>query len=616
MKRLESKNAARPRALRLTAFLAALLMTAGCLSAFSGCSGGEEYTVGPKDTRNLTPQANAVLSLDGADALGRTYTVADAPKDGERFVGLFYSLWLGQHPELTRFINNIQELIDDGEDGMEQLNDTSDYGQFYFWGEPLYGYYSMTDEWVVTRHMELLTMAGIDYLCIDATNTFIYEDVVNILMSVLRKFTDQGFAAPKVCFYTNTDSATTVDKLYNAFYAAHPEWDDLWFKPHGKPLIVATTKDNKNASDMVKYNGNASYVGAAMKEYFEIRESQWPNGDKNDNGMPWMSWDYPQYIHNGSIAVPVAQHSHTGIDASLCHPESSRGYNNRTGKVEEDWRAGRSFQDMWDTVHENDGTVTNVLVASFNEWQAQHLGPNKFVDVYNYEFSRDIEMMADPDGYGDNFYLQLVENVRRYKLTEGVSYAMPLATVRRGATDTAWDSAIAYADFVGDAIPRRHRDASGRSLMTDTSNRNDIATVRLIHDKKNLYVKITCAEEITAYGTGDECWMTLMISTGKEPSFSGFDIVVNRHPNADGTTSVEKSTGGYKWETVGDAGYEVSGNSIVLTVPWSALGCEAGSPIRFKVCDSITSPDDIMDYYVSGDSAPIGRLSFGYGCGQ
>ena len=35
--------------------------------------------------------------------------------------------------------------------------------------------------------------------------------------------------------------------------------------------------------------------------------------------------------------------------------------------------------------------------------------------------------------------------------------------------------------------------------------------------------------------------------------------------------------------------------------------------IEFKVSDNVTNYDDIMDYYVTGDSAPIGRLSFSYG---
>ena len=37
--------------------------------------------------------------------------------------------------------------------------------------------------------------------------------------------------------------------------------------------------------------------------------------------------------------------------------------------------------------------------------------------------------------------------------------------------------------------------------------------------------------------------------------------------------------------------------------------------LYFKVADSIEKEDDIMDYYVSGDSVPMGRLVFTYSNG-
>src|SRR3546814_17331220 len=72
---------------------------------------------------------------------------------------------------------------------------------------------------------------------------------------------------------------------------------------------------------------------------------------------------------------------------------------------------------MWDSVFASKKKVNNVLVTSFNEWMAikyaNDSGAVYFVDVYNYEFSRDIEMMKG--GYHDNFYMQLVQNVRRFQ---------------------------------------------------------------------------------------------------------------------------------------------------------------------------------------------------------
>lgn len=34
--------------------------------------------------------------------------------------------------------------------------------------------------------------------------------------------------------------------------------------------------------------------------------------------------------------------------------------------------------------------------------------------------------------------------------------------------------------------------------------------------------------------------------------------------------------------------------------------------IEFKVCDNVTDYKDVMDYYVTGDVMPLGRLRYGY----
>ncbi|MCH5718989.1 hypothetical protein [Niabella hibiscisoli] len=245
----------------------------------------------------------------------------------------------------------------------------SPLNEFHFWGEPLYGYYSMSDPWVVTRHVELLTNAGVDYLCIDATNRVLYPEPVKNLLRVLTLFMEQGFKAPKVVFYTNSFSGATVDDLYNQFYKSGV-YSHLWFSPKGKPMIIGITEKNGKASDMTKYNEFTDFIKPEMQEYFDVRESQWPNGDYNPSSIPWMSWQYPQWNHNGVVAVPVAQHSHTAIAASAMHKESSRGYDNVTKQVEKDWTAGANFQTMWNAVFQSKEKIDHVLITSFNEWMA------------------------------------------------------------------------------------------------------------------------------------------------------------------------------------------------------------------------------------------------------
>ena len=57
----------------------------------------------------------------------------------------------------------------------------------------------------------------------------------------------------------------------------------------------------------------------------------------------------------------------------------------------------------------------------------------------------------------------------------------------------------------------------------------------------------------------------------------------------------------------------VTGNVMQVKVAKAVLGIDAEvNQFYFKFADGIDKPDDIMDYYVSGKSLPMGRLSFRY----
>lgn len=565
----------------------------------------------------------SLMHLTATDALGRRFEAASAKQPGDKYVGVFYSLWLGQHKSQQHDVYDIQKLLDTNPTALYDTkgNTESPLNEFHFWGEPLYGYYSMSDTWVLTRHVELFCNAGIDYLCIDATNRVVYTKSVEALFDVLLRFENQGFKIPKIVFYTNSFSGATVDDLYNKFYKTGA-YEKLWFRPAGKPMIIGITEKNGKASDMTKYHQFSSFVAPEMKNYFDVRESQWPNGDYNPQSIPWMSWQYPQWNHSGSVAVPVAQHSHSAIVASAQHPESSRGYNNASKKVEKDWTAGANFQTMWDAVLERKDSIHNVLVTSFNEWmaikyaKAQGSDSVFFVDVFNHEFSRDIEMMNG--GYNDNFYLQLVRNLRKFKLTTvDSSHHYPEKKIKIDAiSEEQWDDIeTSYADVAGDAISRNFPNATATEVYTDYSNRNDIREVKVTHDNKNLYLLVKTVADITTYNGSDLNWMNILIGNGDTAqSFSGYRYIINRKPGAKGKTSIEQSTGGYAWKKSGSAKYVVNGNIMQVAIPLSSIGLtKKNFYIEFKVADNVTRYNNIMDYYISGDSAPLGRLSFSYG---
>ena len=582
-----------------------------CLITLYNCKPVEQG-----ERSKISEHERSLMRLTGTDALGREIKPLLRKRDQGKYVGLFYSLWLGHHNE---GIYDVQKLLDNNPDALNNPNNNNEspIGKFHFWGEPLYGYYNMKDPWIVTRHIELLTNAGIDYLCLDATNTIIYPEQAINLFSSLLKFQSQGFDVPKIVFYTNSSSGTTVDNIYNTFYKSG-NYEDIWFKPVEKPLIIGITENNNNASDMLKFHTFDDFIKPAMKEYFDVRESQWPNGDYNEDAIPWMSWQNPQWNHKGSVAVPVSQHSHSVVFASSMHDECSRGYNNTTKEVETDWTAGANFQTMWNNVFDNITEINNVLVTSFNEWMAikyANEGIVFFVDVYNHEFSRDIEMMKG--GYNDNFYMQLVQNIRKFKYEEGDDFNMKKKKIQISEMDeTDWAQASTYLDFAGDALTRNYINASGTDRYIDNSNRNDIVEIKVIHDNSTLYFKIKTLNKITPYNGEDLNWMTILLQsedTDENESFEGYQFIINRKPKENGNTSIEKSIGGFNWEEIGEASYHLNNNTIQIAIPIKLLNLtKSKGKVEFKVSDNITQSDDIMNYYVTGDSAPLGRLKFSY----
>jgi hypothetical protein len=482
-------------------------------------------------------------------------------------------------------------------------------------------------------------MADVDFVFFDVTNNVNYSTNIHTspnasavgspayaFLDTLLEYQNQGWDVPKVVFYTNNKSGTAVEDIYSAFYT-NEKYSDLWFSPAGKPMIVGTTDANKGASD--QSGDNFIPIRGAMLDYFDVRESQWPNRPSKDWGFPWMDWSTIEnryYPENKVVNVNVAQHGHTETSYSAGDPESSRGYNESEGYVEENWAAGRNIEDQWETVlkYDNGGKPVEIVTAScWNEWLAWKYTDGKhvqYIDNFDNEHSRDMEM--DKEYYKDNFYLQLVRNVRRYKYgtTEGKTYTWTQKTPTGFADFNNADGT--YKDMVGDARKRDFwgfdiRDAAIKTApnwYTDNSNRNDIAEVAVLHDDTNIYFRVTTKDDITAY-EGGENWMNLLIETqdgGVGKGWEGYNYVINRAPEG-GKASVEVSTGGWAWSKVGLADMKIEGNRMMITVPRALLGLSQKAAFKFKAADNVTEFTDIMDYYISGDSAPIGRLNYSYG---
>ena len=539
------------------------------------------------------------ILLSFAAALLLVTSVFAGETGKKKDVGIFYFVWLGQHPGQQKGIYDISKLLKEAPEDLwaaPEGTPKSPAGQFHFWGEPLYGYYDSRDPWVVTRHVELLMNAGIDYLMFDTTNAVVYPESISVVLNVLKKFASQGFDVPKVAFYTNSASGRSVQMIYDNFVKSG-EWDGLFYSPKGKPLVVGLTKKNKSSDQ----GTNPDYISDELQEIFDVRESQWPNAPYDENAFPWMSWDNPQRLHNGVISVSVSQHSVETVTFSDTTTCRGRGWDAKTHKeIKEDFRNGRNFRNQWQTVFDNIDKIDNVFVTGWNEWIALKLLNGKkeaiFVDLFNEEFSRDAEMMRG--GYGDNFYMLLAENVRRYKGDCGVA-------AQKGRV---------FRDFEGDALVRDFKNFDGSGRYIDSSARNDIVEITVSESADAVTFEVRTASDVVPYAQGDLNWMNILVRTddSSDKAFE-YDYVINRYPTVNGVTTVERICADGRKVLSGKATYSVSGDILKVTVPFEALGLEAGDVhFGFKVADNVADPDDIMEYYVSGDSAPIGRLSFDY----
>lgn len=572
------------------------MLGAVVLGGLAACK--KDKTVYIDDTRNIDDFEYTAASIGGTDALGNV-TEAGSVRLENRDVGLFYFLWLGAH---ASGIYDVDDLLENNPDALWSVDDpASPVNAYHFWGEPLYGYYNSSDPWVLTRHVELFVAAGIDFLVFDTTNAVIYDGVVKELLRILDKYQRQGFDVPKVAFMTNSSSRNTVVSIYNYFYAdnALDRYPDLWYSPSGKPMIIG---------DETKFDENVAADKACL-EFFDMRAAQWPDAFVQDEErFPWMSWFYPQNNHNGVMSVSVAQH--VAGRMSLQDSNWGRGYSQKLFENDgEGALVGVNYQFQWDTVFAANASskaadVSTVFITGWNEWIAIKFKEGAkgvyFVDLFNMEYSRDLEMMKD--GYGDNYYLQTGRNAKKYRYEAAKPYKLAVNSPA-SADDTAWESVRGYKDFEGDAMERDYRGYINSVRYADETNRNDIVETKVTHDKNNLYIRVQTAEDISAYADDDEGWMNIWLATEKN---GGFDFVINREYG-----KLSKLSNGV-YVAVADAAVTAEGKVMTVTVPLSALGQSDKPALRIRVSDNVDASDR-MNFYIQGDSAPIGEQGYTYG---
>lgn len=585
------------------------------------------------DERELTDAEYSVLNIVGTDDFGRVILPVDGKVNTDRYVGMFYFLTLGQHTNHTG-IYDINKITYEGtfNKAFTHYNTPlTPLGSAHFWGEPVWGYYNSCDPWVMRKQIEMLTMAGIDFLVLDTSNNVLYENVTAVLFELLLEYQNAGWDVPRVVYYLgkhDVNADTNVFKqVYSIFYA-NDTYKSLWFCPNDpeKPMIIAP--DNVIA----RFKESSNTQEKMFAEFFDYRVTQWPtaapvNEPVYEYGAPWIEFELPQRIQEGWISLSIAQH----VTVNMTDTKNSRGRgwhptvlkkNKWKGENDhENWRQNLNFQAQWNTVLEMtpEQRATDarfVFLTGWNEWVAEKLrhsdGTYYTCDTFNAEYSRDIEPSRS-SGMKDYAYFQTIMNIHADNYAPAVHYEYPAVTPDISKDDAvAWESAVTYRDFTGECADRNFKAMAGDMVYTDTTGRNDIDTISILRDTEYLYFRITCAQDITAYTDGDQGWMNIWLKTANAGTdlFCGYEYVINREVSGNKSTILAANG-----QSVGEADVSVFGKAMIVRVPLSALGLDENDyQIEFKVTDNVQDMEnDPLNLYSTGDAAPIGSLNFSYG---
>ena len=585
------------------------------------------------------------IAQDGLDRVLVTNTTAGDIRE-DKIVAIFYWTWHGDFGDKQTAYNNqqnIDKLIEMGKterdymtlsmSELRKLGIKTDMGPYHFWDEPIYGYYDGDDEWVIRKQAELLAAAGVDVVFFDNTNgTYTWKETALRVMKVFSEARAQGVDAPDVSFMfpfgAVSHAGTQMVELYNDIYKKGL-YEDVWFKLDGKPMVMGwpgslNSKDATIANEIKSFFTFRSNLGGYLDQ--ESATNQWG----------WLS-RFPQaYFHNDKgeleqITVGVAiNHNYVkSIIAPMSYGENiigrtwtSRGYDTRENAI----LYGACLAEQWENAIAVDPKI--VFVTAWNEWVAMRIDnwpaspeqyQNCFVDQYNAEYSRDCEPSAGI--LKDHYYYQLTDYIRQFKGVNPIEKATweKLIDVNGGYGQWA-DVGPVYNDYFGlpdrDALGYKDPYTGKRFHYTNDSGRNDIYDAKVARDYENVYFMVRTVEDLTPYT--DAYWMRLYLDMGEDDqNWENYEFILNKqNPKNETTATLERFTGkGFETEVVGEVTYSVKGNVLTVCIPKTMLGIPAEQldfEFGFKWTDNTLEDGDIMQWYLNGDVAPVGRFNYCY----
>lgn len=554
------------------------------------------------------------------DALDRTlpgYTECGPPRTG-KYVGIFYLLWLAEHSPIGPF--DITKILAQYPNAIQSWEGppSGPWGNHFFfhhWGEPELGYYRSVDPYVMRKHMEMLIAADIDLLALEATNLYTYTANYMLLCSILQEMRDAGIKTPKICFFAREQ---TLETIYDELYAQNL-YPDLWFQWKGKPLALvskAFLTDPEPSQRLQDFFTLRGMWGWSWAPWFGDGQDRWLWAD--DYPQAW-GWSTPGVPEQTSVSIALQE---TYMSASTAH---GRHYHDGSQPPEAEWTGrGDYFAEQWGRALQIDPEF--VFIVGWNEWVAQRFisgtddaggivpsGYTFFVDQYTQEFSRDIEPMKG--GHTDNYYYQMIEYIRKFKGVRPPEESNSLTTITIDGSFTDWNGVgPEFRDNIGDTTQRNDIGWGSAGPYVNTTGRNDFKLLKVAHDADNIYFFAETKDNLTPYA--DPNWMLLFIDADANHStgWEGYDYLVNSAVVDSQLTTLKERTPQNTWSTVSQVSYKTAGNKLEIRIPRSAIGITGASDfaLDFHWADNIQQLDDIIEFGINGDSAPLRRFNYRY----
>ena len=622
---------------------AEITKTTGIHDVYLFFHGTAEYTRfeftndSPYKTKDYTPVPDKCIrnvmadTWEATDMLGRKIpSPEDCGDKRDKKVGIFYWTWheaqCGCEPQdLTKILREFPEAEWDFNHRIWKPGPNH-------WGEPLFGYYRDTDPYIIRKHAVMLSAAGVDFLAFDTTNgSGTKKEAYRSLFEGLRLAKMDGIKVPQVTFIMNFWKSPTTEYMLRSLYQDIYKpglFSELWFRVNGKPMLMA----DPGALPEKGFSDEDTAFLNEIREFFTFRPGQpgykcGPRPEYNNTEWGWLE-SAPQHKYvvreDGSceqMTVGVAQNQNAERTCTHFNAKDTfgRSYTYKHGHAlltEDSYKYGYNFQEQWDYALEGD--PDHIFVTGWNEWimgrftnpWVKEEGSTQvaFVDQYDREHSRDIE--PDRDGYLDTYYLQLVANIRRFKGTAKLPKASAPKTIDLKAGEEQWAKvAPVYMNPKGSTPPRSYPGFGATLKYQNLTGRNDIIEARVARDEENLYFYAKCSDKIVGTDTDNCMVLYLDLDRSKETGWEGYELRICGK-------ELQKSEKAFEWTKVGTVKKQIKGDFVQIAVPKKLLGLGDSFDIEFKWSDNaFTNPDfkdNVMDFYVNGVTAPIGRFNFRY----